>query len=81
MASELKIASAFFFDEAFADLLLRGERAADGRDLDALDEPAGARARARRGSLGDQLAGAGVPEVRGVRALDADAAVRGLAPR
>ena len=78
MASELKIAQGLRLRQALADLLLVGEGAPEDDRPEPRDQPPGRGQREAGRRLGDQLAGAGVAEVRGVRPLDADAPVRGL---
>ena len=81
MASELKIGRASFFGEPLLDLLLVRERTPE-------EAPGGRstrRARDRRARCGCRLLGgeharARVAEVRGMRAVDPDAAVPDLAP-
>ena len=82
MASELKMASAFFLDSRSPI----SSSVASGRPMRARRATARARPSGVVGAiaagLGGQDALAGVPEVRGVRPLDADAPVtRALSPR
>ena len=80
IASELKIARAFFFDRRSLDLLLVREWSPE-HDLRARARPPGPSgfAAADAASRATSWLGARVAEIRGVRPLDADAPIPGLA--
>ena len=78
IASELKIASAFFFERRSSDLLLVRQRPPEDDGPEPGEGATASRPRDGRRLARDQLARAGVAEVRGMRPFDANPPVARL---